>query len=687
MATRSLNSSARQRWNPNRLFGRLRIRTKLAIAFLLLSGAPLALVGWYAADQHLRSLRTSAILEQRRHVEQLQAQVEILLRGVRQDLGFLAKSRLLQTVLESTGGVQEAGPSLASLFHDLLSSKPHYYRFRVLDSTGTELAHVVRTYQGPVVIPAGRWRSTGYRFYRGMLQEGIGDRLKFVPVELRPPPIDERPGEPRLVSAFSFVISLGVRDAADPALLVADVYAAAILQLLDSSGAVTGQRVLLVGPGGHYVHDSASKTDGNPRLATQSGSTLQEEFGAKIAERILAGGGGLLEAPGWVISYAPLFGAGQPQMGDYVVISSVPEEILSAPVVQVQKVVLGAAALTLLVAGILAFLAAHQFTSPIRELQKGAARLAAGEYGKPPQVDTNDELEELAGAFAAMAESIARREGEIEQYAHGLEDMVQERTRELRESQQRLVQQEKMVAVGQLAAGIAHELGTPLGAILVRSEMALDEVLAGGAASGEEIADSLRAVISQAERTRQIVANLLDFSRPSTQDKEMLDLRDLAERAAGLLRHDLSLRGVEIVVELPPSPVRVRGNRNELEQVVFNLARNAADAMPQGGEVRVKLGSERTRWRSGGSTGRRQEFRAFLEVRDTGSGIDPEIRDRIFEPFFTTKAPGVGTGLGLWICYNIVSEHGGTLAVRRSDHRGTIMRAELPCASGPGTDG
>lgn len=765
-------------WNPNKMFGRLSIRTKLAVAFLLLSGLPVATVGWYAADQHLRSLREAATTEQQRRLEQVQRQVETFLTAVRQDLDFLASS---PSVAASAGIGEPSARTLPvglSMLRDILASKPYYHRIRLLGTDGTELVNVVRGTAGPVAMPGGRWRGTGYRYYRALIGQEGALAVQFSPVEIRDGANTANPSG--LIAAFSFARGIDTGEAGGMALLVADVYASELLGLLQAEAGGPDRRFMLVGPSGHFLYHSAAKTNWNTLLAGQAEHTLAREFDAGVAAEILTGSGSLVSnSPGWVIAYARLLGEARTHGGSYTLVSAVTEESAFAPVFRVQRVVFALGAMSVLLAGGLAFLAAHQFTSPIRQLRQGVARVSAGDFDEPVSVGTNDELEDLGRSFTSMARALETRESElvhqrrqletlldtmgegvavvrldgtvvfvnrflsdrfgepggrsagemfsvqaaecqrcdgtglgdagpcecragpaadghdydvlsvgldeyegapaileihrdatqrrrleyqVEQHTHHLETMVEDRTRELRASQGQMIHQEKMVAVGQLAAGLAHELGTPLAAILCQAEMALEEL--DGQQLGGGAIDNVRTIVGQTERTRQIVRSLLDFSRPSTGERELLDLREIVASACALLGHDFGRRAVKLMVGEEPESAIVLGNRNELEQLLVNLMRNAADAMPDGGTVRVDIGTTADRCR--------------IQVADNGAGIDPEIRDRLFEPFFTTKPPGQGTGLGLWISYNIAREHGGSLTIRRAGSSGTTMEVALP---------
>jgi signal transduction histidine kinase len=229
---------------------------------------------------------------------------------------------------------------------------------------------------------------------------------------------------------------------------------------------------------------------------------------------------------------------------------------------------------------------------------------------------------------------------------------------ELRERTRQLIHAEKMASIGQLAAGVAHELNTPLGTILGYSQMILKQV------RDPAIGDEVRAVEAATKRCRDIVQSLLGFARKSDGFRAPRRLNKVIGKAFSFLKHDLAVRGITYVLALDRGPHEVLADENQLEQVFLNLASNAMDAMPDGGRIDVRTGAD--------------DGRIGIEFADTGPGIAPDVLPRIFEPFFTTKAVGKGTGLGLPIVQRIVEEHGGTIDVRSQPGRGTTFRIELP---------
>jgi two-component system, NtrC family, sensor kinase len=231
---------------------------------------------------------------------------------------------------------------------------------------------------------------------------------------------------------------------------------------------------------------------------------------------------------------------------------------------------------------------------------------------------------------------------------------------EEREVTWRLLQAEKMAAVGQLAGGVAHEINNPLGGILAFAQlMAQDERPA-------QDQESLRLIQDAALRAKRIVESLLRFSRRPRQDERgEVDLARLVEEALFLTQPQMKGRQVEVVRHL--APARAFANGNQIQQIVVNLLVNALQAVGQEGRVTVTTGVS-----AGG--------RARLAVADDGPGVPPQLAGRIFEPFFTTKPEGQGTGLGLSICYRIAEEHGGSIHYEPVPEGGASFVVEIPPA-------
>ena len=244
-----------------------------------------------------------------------------------------------------------------------------------------------------------------------------------------------------------------------------------------------------------------------------------------------------------------------------------------------------------------------------------------------------------------------------------VEDVTEQKTLEAQ-----LIQNERMVAVGQLVSGVAHELNNPLTSIAGLSEFLLEQ-----GSGNERDREHLKVIQEQAERAGRIVRNLLTFARKGAGEYEEIDLNDVAQRTALLMQYELRLRDVQLESRLSPGLPTVMGDRFELQQVVLNLLTNAVHSVAQNPPTRER----RVVLSTGIPDG--DEGRVVLRVADTGPGIDKEHLPNLFTPFFTTKEPGEGTGLGLSISFGIVERHGGRLSAEPSD-QGAQFVMELPVA-------
>jgi two-component system NtrC family sensor kinase len=230
---------------------------------------------------------------------------------------------------------------------------------------------------------------------------------------------------------------------------------------------------------------------------------------------------------------------------------------------------------------------------------------------------------------------------------------------DLRHTQEQLLQSEKMSAVGQLIAGVAHELNNPLTAILGYAQLLESEEL------NERQADYVNKLFKQAQRTHRVVQNLLSFARQRKPQKQNVDVRRVLEETLTLRDYDLRVNNVRIVRQLEDQIPAVTADPHQLEQVFLNIINNAVDAILEkgdGGTLKVRVYSE--------------DGLVHAVFQDSGPGIKEP--GRIFDPFYTTKSVGKGTGLGLSICYGIIKEHGGDIAARNRQEGGAIIEITLP---------
>ncbi|ABQ27548.1 cache domain-containing protein [Geotalea uraniireducens] len=307
-----------------------------------------------------------------------------------------------------------------------------------------------------------------------------------------------------------------------------------------------------------------------------------------------------------------------------------------------------------------------RLAKPIRELENMARRVASGERDVQIRVHTRDEIGDLAGQFNEMTRTLTQREEDIRELNRGLEQKVQQRTAELEEknqllvkTRQDLVRAEKLAAIGELAAGVAHEINNPMA--IIRGNTELLQMSIPPEADNREEVDT---IFQQMGRVERIVANLLKFARQEQKNLGTVFINRLLREILSQVGHQVPLSGINIREEYAPDIPEIEGDSDQVRQVFINLVINAVQAMPGGGDLTITTGIDS------------EAGKCEITVTDTGNGIALENLEQIFNPFFTTKAGG--TGLGLSVSYGIIRDHGGRIEVRSEPEKGSMFRVVLP---------
>jgi len=297
---------------------------------------------------------------------------------------------------------------------------------------------------------------------------------------------------------------------------------------------------------------------------------------------------------------------------------------------------------------------------PVRELLEHTKLLSRGEFGGEVPTFAKDELGELAASFNSMTQSLQSAHQELEGWGRNLEQMVQERTRQLSQIQAQLIRSEKLASLGQLVAGIAHEINNPLTGILVFASLVQESPKLD-----ESLHPDLATIIKETKRCANIVKGLLEFSRCSNPQTGLASINDICNSALSLVEYQTLFMNIAIIRAYDDDIPRLQLDASQIEQVLINIFVNAAQAMQGEGVLEIVSGVDR----DGG--------RVFLSVRDTGCGIHEENLPKIFDPFFSTKQ-NQGTGLGLSVSYGIIEKHGGTIDVQSEVGKGTIFTLRFP---------
>jgi signal transduction histidine kinase len=301
---------------------------------------------------------------------------------------------------------------------------------------------------------------------------------------------------------------------------------------------------------------------------------------------------------------------------------------------------------------------------PVERLLAAAERLGSGEglpVLAPPGEPPGPGLARAAVAFERVVASLAAERGHLAAKVAELEAA----NCQLADTRESLLRSERLATVGRLAAGLAHEVGNPLGAIAGYAELARGRLAAS--APGPEVDDFVARIGAEAARIDRTVRDLLDFARPATAPLGRVDLPAAVDAALRLARVQARFKGVAVRLALAPELPPVIAEERRLAQVLLNLLLNAGDAMRGAGEVEIRADVP-------------DDGQVELTVADQGPGIAPEDLPRVFDPFFTTKAPGQGTGLGLAICHGIMASFGGEIGAGPGARGGAVFRLRFRAA-------
>jgi signal transduction histidine kinase len=294
---------------------------------------------------------------------------------------------------------------------------------------------------------------------------------------------------------------------------------------------------------------------------------------------------------------------------------------------------------SLVLGGLFAALLVRWVTQPLDYLRRAATRIRKGELSAIP----------MAPAVQGSLEGV--------ELVNSLNQML----RTLVEKQEALIQSAKLATIGQVTAGLAHEVNNPLNNISLTAEVLLEDLPEDDSPTREMVGE----ILAQTERAREVVQNLLVFIRMAkTTEPVPLDLVQIAEDSIGLLRNQLRLSQIRVETDFAPTPVKTMGFPSQIEQVLINLMLNSIQAMDPGGLLTVRV------------LARLETGLGVVEVGDNGPGISEADQKRIFDPFFTTKSDG--TGLGLSVSYSIIEKHDGNISLESAPGQGTTFRVTLP---------
>lgn len=313
------------------------------------------------------------------------------------------------------------------------------------------------------------------------------------------------------------------------------------------------------------------------------------------------------------------------------------------------------------------FVVLYKFVNkPVSLLDEGMKRISRGDLDHEIKISSSDEMALLAHTFNTMARDMKKYKENMENWTRALEDEVNKKTHEIMKAQDQLINAEKLASLGRMAAGVAHELNSPLTGIVTFSHLMLKRLPPENVQDREDV----EVIIEQANRCSKIIKGLLGFSRKTSSEKDYININTLTENTIELVKNQAKFHNISYVMNCSDAIPQVHVDPNQVQQVFLNLLINAADAMNERGTITVS-----TRTHDDVASGKKY---VEVEFTDNGPGIPEEQLGKIFEPFFTTKPVGKGTGLGLAVSYGIIKKHGGNIFVRSELGKGASFFVRLP---------
>jgi len=329
-----------------------------------------------------------------------------------------------------------------------------------------------------------------------------------------------------------------------------------------------------------------------------------------------------------------------------------------------QSAIIFGLASTVVICGLVGLFVQRFVNRPVGRLLECTRKVAQGDLDCTIEPTGDDEIGDLARSFNKMTADLREAHEELREWTCKLEEEVENKAQELRLAQAQVIRSEKLSSLGLLAAGVAHELNSPLMGIMTYAHLIGKKL----PADSPEKKDA-DVIVAQTERCVTIIRQLLDFSHESAPEKKSQDLLPTLEKAIALVQCQALYHDITIEREFDKTLPHVLADAGQMQQVFLNLLVNAGEAMPKGGRLSIKTLAPTPD--SGGIQ---------IIFRDTGVGIPPENLGKIFDPFFTSKEVGKGTGLGLAVSYGIVKRHGGSIGVESTPGEGTTFTVSLPVA-------
>lgn len=655
------------------------LSTRIYVAFLLAVAVPVTLAGLVGIYYSLEALKIETRSHLDHEVSGRAANLGRFFDQVTSELLLLSSLPVVQDLSDALGRRDVSVPPavrerVERAYAGFARAYPYVYQIRFLSSDGAEIVRVDRRNDRPYAVSAEALQDKSDRYY-------VRETLALQPGQVYVSPLDlniehgrvEQPERP----VVRFATPMPDRKGVTRGLIIINLHADFMLDQIQEMAGMRGGTAYLFDRAGFYVARSAGESAPAAALHRQPVEALAPLFSRSLLGAIARGERGTETAADWIVAYAPIaIGRALAERSDnaieWTMASAFPRARLLEAVFNLY-LLYAVLALCLVATAVGGFLLSRHLLRPLSLLTQETEEIAKGNFACRVEIRGGDEIAHLGARFNAMAAKLEASYRSLEGHKERLEEEVRARTAQLEREQQtrreldrQMFQMEKMTALGELAMGIAHEIGNPLAGMKAVVQVLEEEELAA------PVREQLGRVHREIDRLAAFLRTFHGFAAPQETHPVACQLRDALEDVLVWTRKEAAARKVTIdyagccgaVPELWADP-------SQLKQVLLNLVLNAMQAMSAGGRIEIGMCT-----RGDDQSGPVQRMRFC--VHDTGPGIAPQVLPRIFDPFFTTRS--AGSGLGLAVVKKIAMQHGADIHVHSEPGKGTRFELIWPVA-------
>ena len=637
----------------------VRLRTKLVVPTVFLAVLPGLGIGLFTIVQMRAALRSQVLERARFDTSSKATLIQEFIRSAAEDVRFLSQIGEVELFRQdrSQRNRRTIIDEIAHEFEVFSQGRKVYSRVAYIDRTGRELVAVAIENGKPSRVIEGELRALAKQGY-------VAATLALDPglVYIASRQVEEKPG-----GGFNRVIHFASKTSSagfGRGVVVLTVPASNLLGLIGELA--PGTEAWLADQGGTYLAYAGPSEERRQAFSRRREITVFDEFPDSIASRIVAREDRAqpIEAGPALLTFAPLSSAGAVFDHTWFLLVGRPRSPIFTPIRQTTVFLTVVMVMVIVVAAMTGILVAHYITRPVEMLRRATRNIAAGKLSERVSVSTGDEIESLANDFNVMTAKLSEAQERLATWNVKLQQEVDRQTAELRKLQRGLARADRLSLIGQMTASIMHEVGNPLAAIKTKVQVAQDSE--DVKARCETL---LPEVMSEVDRLADVLRSFSRLAKLRDPRFEKVTLDEVVNGVAVLVRPELKRKGIDLRVDVSPTPP-IRGDGDQLRQLLINFVLNAADAQPGGGSIEIAV-AEEGNGKNPGSV--------VIRIADEGTGIAPDKLDRIWDPFFTTKDEG--TGLGLAIARRIVDDHDGTVSMFSRPGSGTVVTVKFPGAT------